>query len=129
MNINIKNPTNRNLKILHKKLWLWLADNPSKQKSDWPGWIQFETNPKFHTACRLRCFACQEHENRKGRAIFSLGCSNCPIKWKVPEDEANHCNSSLITEYPQWKNASTFCERSAWATKIANLYWSDKGAK
>ena len=22
----------------HKKLWNWLAENPDKEKSDWPEW-------------------------------------------------------------------------------------------
>lgn len=36
----------------HKKLWLWLARNPGKTKSQWPGW-------KPDECVTNNCFACE----------------------------------------------------------------------
>jgi hypothetical protein len=121
--MRIKNPTSHNLRILHRRLWKWLALNPSKQKKSWPGWKEFnelDINKRFRNSISNECFACQEAIQRKKSG--DLACFTCPITW----GEYNFCVDS---EYKQWKKASTFLERSALATKIANQPWSDREEK
>lgn len=52
-------------KAAHQELWQWCADNPDKNKTQWPRWSEF---------CQQRddgsyCFACQ------------YGCTDCPCWW------------------------------------------------
>lgn len=54
---------------LHRELWGWLAENPSMEKADWPGWDEFDRNQ-----IRLEnyCFACMATDG---------GCNGCLLIW------------------------------------------------
>jgi hypothetical protein len=52
----------------HRKLWDWLADNPDKDKTDWPGW---SFNGGTYPYVPALCFGC---EYTRGRGQ----CESCP---------------------------------------------------
>ena len=86
----------------HKKLWNYLAENPTKQKEDWHGW---EVNGgEYRWVCN-HCFACE----------FTVDniCYNCPLIW--PD---GYCYGL----YEKWvKEGISLEERTSLALKIANL--------
>ncbi len=56
----------RMYKQLHYDLWNWLANNPGKEKDDWPGWAMIKKN--YGRVANL-CFACEYFEE----------CELCPL--------------------------------------------------
>lgn len=96
---------------LHRELWGWLAENPMKDKLDWPGWHEKFDNRKSD------CFLC-EYAGFDG--VFSK-CENCPvvfventyIKGTIP-----YCLGGLFS---QWYYASAPEERSRLAALIRDL--------
>lgn len=58
----------------HIEMWNWLAKNPDKRKSDWPGW-KSENN---FILKRNYCFACASVYSG-----FDTLCQICPIKWPL----------------------------------------------
>jgi hypothetical protein len=54
----------------HRKLWGWLADNPDKEKKDWPGW---SFNGGTYPFAYLGCFACEYM-----RGMSNAQCWVCP---------------------------------------------------
>jgi hypothetical protein len=93
----------------HQALWNWLADNPEKNKMNWPGWGEgYQRDDVLN-----QCFACEYAENQHG------GCNNgrnCPIDWP-----GEHCQNGGL--YSQW-NLHTrpgTLTRSSVAREIANL--------
>ena len=95
----------QNHHLLHKQLWTWLSDNPSKKKHHWPEWEKNGGNiPRINSYC----FACD----------YTKNCYSCPIT----DNDAEACLDGL---YDEFCNAEKQ-ERSALALKIANLPWKDK---
>ena len=89
----------------HKKLWNYLAENPTEYKGDWPGW---EVNGGEYSEVDSHCFACE----------FTLGgtCCDCPLIWP------NGCCTGYGGLYNTWVNTSINLEkRTSLALKIANL--------
>ena len=61
----------------HRELWFWLAENPDKDKTKWPGWEKYNISDRDVVSWRNTCFACGEDKDKsKG-----VDCSNCPITW------------------------------------------------
>jgi len=94
---------------LHRELWGWLAENPMKKKSDWPGWEK-------HERVQLFCFCC-EFANRMADPD---NCKNCPLEWPELRTASTHtpCGKSY---YPGWDNAGRPEERSRLAALIRDL--------
>lgn len=87
----------------HRIMWNWLADNPDKEKVDWPGWVDYPGR------IRAGCFLCEYTISR------DLSCSKCPLDWEYP-----HCNA-WGASFREYKLADDFSEKAYYARKIANL--------
>ena len=87
----------------HKKLWLWLAENPSKYKYDWPEW---EENGGEIAHAQAYCFAC-EYTDENG------DCDECPLEWSP-------CPSRCDL-FHVWDSARDLNKRSELAKQIAYL--------
>lgn len=93
----------------HRELWNWLADNPEKNKWNWPGWETYG-NPENG------CFACEYIKN----VPYVTKC-NCPLIW--PEnytEDANECMGALGI-YRVWDSSGNSGHRASLARTIANL--------
>lgn len=93
----------------HKRLWLWLADNPTKGKEDWPEW---KYNGGKIPSVTLNCFACGIDEQ-----YF------CPLHGKFCSIWGDNGCFSL---YEEWRvayihNATKLATELA--IQIANLKW------
>ena len=91
-------------------LWSWLAENPFREKVDWPGWE--ENGGKLQA--KSYCFACefslqqeQEHRHCNANCIlpcfaFLCGCvaTNSPyIRWVYTKNpESRKRNAKLIRD-------------------------------
>ena len=99
----------------HKELWNWLAENPGKDKHEWPGWKAYH-NGRFVESC---CYACV-YDTVKGAEEGCLDCCKyCPLEW--PGNLACGEKHSL---YEEWGNANAenyYETASNLARKIANL--------
>ena len=97
-------------KTNHQKLWNWLAENPLKDKLDWPDWSR---NGGDSQTCVNFCFACEvvvyQHEKLK--------CEECPIQW--PDGVTCNLMGSL---FKKWLY-QTSQKRSQVAKQIADLPW------
>lgn len=92
----------------HQKLWNWLADNPGKEKHDWPGWQNIKE--KFFGYC----FAC-DYDDKAYEITNRDTCDCCPLLW-----EGKGCSlpNSL---YSQWLLAYGAERCRELALKIANV--------
>jgi hypothetical protein len=72
----------------HWALWNWLANNPDKDKDDWPGWKTMESlgiSIPFAS-----CFLCE---------MFPLDdCTDCPLAFCVSPTRGGVLNRWLDTE-------------------------------
>jgi len=109
----------------HVLLWLWCADNPEKEKEDWPmgefngGIIPIVDNDCF--ACEFKGFKSYHHDDK----YISCG-ANCLVVWPGDYCHSNPLfNDGNIGLFSQWENAEDLSTRSRLARKIANLPMRD----
>ena len=98
----------------HKKLWNWLAENPDKNKADWPEW---EKNGGGVKRVQSNCFACEYVEERNAY------CDECPLDWPFPEGMLHVCSNSLFGRWGLALHGSDLV--SNLALQIANLSVKD----
>lgn len=84
----------------HRKMWRWLAENPQKQKDEWPGWIW---NGGGYAEEAAHCFLCH------------YPCRECPLIWL---DLRTLCITSF---HRRWTMCESSEERSRLAKQIAEL--------
>lgn len=102
---------------LHKRMWLWLAKNPDKDKDDWPCW---EWNSGEILEVLNYCFACKvSREARRGNANFKPCHLRCPIKWGT---EMNTYCWGAEALFEKWCGSEDLTERANLAKQIANLW-------
>ncbi len=90
----------------HQELWFWLADNPKKEKKDWPGWDTYDPVADD-------CFACQwTIDNTKDT---DSSCPNCPLDWPH-----RRCGSGVGLFF-LWCGATDPQNRAVVANLIANV--------
>lgn len=65
-----------NAKAAHRRLWLWLADNPGRHKSDWPEW---QANGGRIPRVYQNCFACAVALRNKIKNTGTCGSKKCPL--------------------------------------------------
>ena len=87
-------------KKLHKKLWMWLAEHPEKEKGDWPGFITIKI-PKSE------CFLCEERYERDKMDP----CCECPL-----------CEKAGCYYFSKWIGIIDHKKRSKLAKKIAEAW-------
>lgn len=86
---------------LHRELWGWLAENPMKQKTDYP---------KFKERVTNYCYLCE---------FAGSECAKCPVEWpKTRSASPCHCMESYFGE---WNDAKLPEERSRLAALIRDL--------
>jgi hypothetical protein len=135
---NTQNPTlsrSKALSLTHK-LWSWLAENPERQKEDWPGWQKL---PNFENLCPL-C----EFVKSKPSTIFSVDCDHCPLlsfwqkNWKSDSTYpfgANFkfympCEQNLNSPFRKWQehlHPTELNHRKTFAQQIARAALSALG--
>lgn len=106
----------------HKELWNWLANNPDKKKSEWPGWKR--NGGKYKHQANF-CFACG-YASSDDSMDDDCEFKTCPFIWHNNtniHDDGNcwldcECDGS---EYKSWKDAETAKLKSRYARQIANL--------
>lgn len=97
---------------LHRKLWLWLADNPEKSKEDWPEW---DYNGGTVEKVKHLCFACEYIEETIGGCYGDKGLLECPLN--TTKESWGWCLNELFGD---WMN-STGQTRANLARTIAEL--------
>lgn len=94
------------------RMWMWMAKNPGKQKSDFPEWESFtdhEIPPHF-------CYACEIAGQEKDEAIKPHLClAKCPVVWP----DTICLNDGL---YSKWEQTDSIKEKTKLATQIAELH-------
>lgn len=107
--------TDKTYEELHREIWNWLADHPTKEKRDW-----FE---KFYPNIEIEanCFACEY--SRCLLMIFECQTRFCPLcqSCKCEENESDGCLGNL---YWKWDGAEELKEKAALAKQIAELPWT-----
>lgn len=94
----------------HREIWNWLADNPSKEKKDWPGWEEY-VGSKIEINY---CFLCDYVNFAKGGM-----CSFCPLDWGITK-KCMQIKPEL-SYYLLYSDAPDLVLKSKYAEIIANL--------
>lgn len=102
----------------HKALWLWLAENGTKNKAGWPGW---EQNGGPWPMPRQKCFACIDAFDQENH------CPKCPLSWGQHYSDTIPCERPGAL-YDKWLRADKD-NRSTLARQIANMPWHDRTKK
>lgn len=97
--------TKKLVKELHTELWLWLAENPKRDKLDWPQW---KFNGGDIASIRGSCFPCEYTTQGRNRVCCCLDFSGVIT---------DGCLGGL---FDQWEKAKGK-QRSAIAKQIAEL--------
>ncbi len=100
----------------HRELWTWLAENPTKEKQDWPGWVRYD-------AALNDCFLCEYAlKSRKNDSNRLNICDYCPVEFKetndYPKGTIGYCLGGLFI---RWLWTTNPKERSRLASLIRDL--------
>jgi hypothetical protein len=100
----------------HRELWAWLAENPLKKRTDWPGWEMYEN---IDSSCFLCEYAFESQKNDFNRLSV---CDYCPVEFKetngYPQGTVDYCLGGLFS---RWNQAIEPKERSRIASLIRDL--------
>ena len=80
-----------------KQHWQWLADNPEKDKDDWP-----ELDPTTHDDC----YCCEFMLSQPRGEMNRIDCRNCPLSgyaWTAGKWPA--CCDDETSLYEMWRHA------------------------
>ena len=112
---------------LHKEMWMWLSENPDKEKLDWPGWENVELCKDEVSAfldC-TRCFACTWDKINNKTDLLPKG-DYCPINKGLTCGYVTfRCLDGL---YDEWFHCwfSKKDRKAELAKQIAELPWVRK---
>lgn len=100
----------------HRELWAWLAENPMKDKLDWPGWERYN-------AALNGCFLCEYALKSKKNDSNRLNiCDYCPVEFKetndYPRGTIGYCLGGLFI---RWVWTTEPKKRSRIASLIRDL--------
>jgi len=104
---------------LHRELWGWLADNPNKQKWDWPEWKVMGGGMGF---IDNYCFCCAyAGDTLDGER---KNCKNCLLVW--PGESCQYSSDDETDEnmyglFEEWISVRTDKKRSKLAKQIRDL--------
>ena len=100
----------------HRELWGWLAENPMKDKLDWPGWERYDAPLN---GCFLCEYALKSKKNDSNRLNI---CDYCPVEFKetndYPRGTFGYCLGGLFI---RWLWTTNPKERSRLASLIRDL--------
>lgn len=100
----------------HRELWGWLAENPMKEKTDWPRWERYDAPLN---GCFLCEYALKSKKNDSNRLNI---CDYCPVEFKetndYPRGTFGYCLGGLFI---RWLWATNPKERSRLASLIRDL--------
>ena len=109
----------------HYYMWRWLARNPSKEKTDWPGFKVF--------SAESLCFACNVSYERYNCLEDNNRCDCCPItEWRTADKSEKH--PCVTGKYGEWRNFPLFDrslknenleKRGELALQISELEWEE----
>ena len=103
---------------LHRRLWNWLAENPGKNKEQWPEW---EFNGGKVVRMIADCPACEYAHMKQG---INFPCDVCPIVWPGFSCQHKKDNNIYNGLYQDWNCEDSdiySSKRKKLALKIANL--------
>lgn len=100
----------------HREMWGWLAENPMKDKLDWPGWGEYGDIDGD-------CFLCEYAFESKKNDFNGLSiCDYCPVEFEeikdYPKGTIGYCLGGLFS---RWDRAIEPKERSRIASLIRDL--------
>lgn len=113
---------------LHRELWGWLAENPNKNKFQWPGW---ENSEDDYTCDGLYngeiipfyCFACYATVLQIGDYADDDSCAACVLEWG--SGVCDKWDDSIIPKpiglFTKWNESKSDRMRSKLAAKIRDL--------
>ena len=96
----------------HRKMWNWLADNPDKEKKDWPGWEKYDIDPLPEEV--EYCFLCGYITHTE-----DVSCHDCPLDWGITDLCIDRCLETSY--YLLYLDAPTLKIKAQYAKIIANL--------
>lgn len=116
----------------HYALWNWLAENPTKSKEEWPGWMN-EWKPvrrrgRYRFYPRRQCFLCEYYyQSRLKKSVkvstaghyYSSKCIEC-IACVLCVFMGSNCFSPTNV-YHKWQNATDIKERIKYACSIRDV--------
>lgn len=103
----------------HREMWLWLSENPDKEKRDWPGW-KYHNDNNFDPTKHQHCFLC----GYVSVAYEEESCHACPLDWGISESCEDGIGQS--TYYEKYCDAKMHTHRAKYAKIIANLPEKDE---
>lgn len=106
-----------NFHAAHKRLWNWLAENPSRGKHSWPEW---KCNGGNISEVVEHCFACEVGYKNSGTTRFPWRCYKCPMSW----GKFKYCHSPGY--FSRWEDAEADYAITKNAKIIANLPWNGR---
>jgi hypothetical protein len=108
----MSNELRTRLRELHRELWQWLADNPDKGKTDWPGWKRRSEDPEIDEAYRHAscCFSCL----CAGFEKILRTCRKCPCDWGARRCGPGHYGRWLCSPDPAARRRYALRVRDAW---------------
>lgn len=100
----------------HKALWNWLAEDPKRCKSQWPGWGEILIEGYCY-ACKYDSEIAEEENASMEENDCADCCDYCPLIW--PNNEICSNKNSIFRKW--YDNNTTKEEQVAIAHQIANL--------
>jgi hypothetical protein len=100
--------TKAQLKKLHRELWQWLADNPTKGKQQWP---PFQKRKQPFAGC----FACECAGIKNGVAL----CHKCPCDWG---GENVLCAIDDKSPFMKWRDSKGKKTRTKYALQVRDAW-------
>ena len=97
---------------LHRKLWMWLADNPEMEKEDWHGWDDGYRDEFDEITVVGNCFACEYD------SLHRNTCKDCPLVWPNKDNSCVSADNGLFSLWESTDNPET---RANLARTIAEL--------
>jgi len=98
----------------HKRLWKWLAENPTKSKWHWPEW---KGNGGIFSRVEADCFACD------CTARCHINSAACPLIWPLNGEGQLLCTNGGL--WDEWDNIESCYSED----EIENMSDEDKAER
>lgn len=131
MDFSSKKLTLEQTKRLHRELWFWIENNPTKYRVSWPGWHWYKNDFDLfigHSTCWL--------------CLYAKECCFCPVMWDRDKELDCAKGNSPYLKYRNivlcWdelfgktSSSNNFSEEELfyiikYAREIRNIKWKDE---